>query len=423
MFETILRYSNNSDKPALRSNFNKLDAVIFDAKLVAYQPQGVCARIREIDQDTNLKYYVDPNLGDLREGNNFFNDGDPDEGLRESYLRYIDQLGNPLKRIFQDNYRLQPNHMWEQDIRSIARDTVRFQQEFIPNCVAGRNLGQSPLIDEGFNSRPDAVLPWYHKIQSREDIDVNKVIIEASKIESDLPLRPVVHFERQELMSPFRSDLLQYIQWLDSRSVFIIIERLSKHETSTEEYQTVIDFVNRVAQQGTDPYFLYGDFFANLLSFFGLKGTAYGSMYGEHFEEKTTYSDSNGMSNRFYTTRIRDFLTPQAATDVLQEANEPFCNCDVCSRSFDGWSDFLETADSDKDEDAIQSEMKSHYLKQRWELTRQVEEMELEEVLVILEEDLEMMWGPFYKSAQTGKDASIEYLDRWLTAVKQAAQT
>ncbi|RLM83764.1 hypothetical protein D3D01_22735, partial [Haloarcula sp. Atlit-7R] len=165
-------------------------------------------------------------------------------------------------------------------------------------------------------------IPWGHKLETQQDYDAFETILEASKAQATRPLRPVVYTSTGKIArGENRTELVQLLNNEDIGECFLLFEDLDKHDTTESEYKHIIDFVYDLSSAGIDPYFYYGDFFANLLHDFGLQGAAYGTIHGEQYRESVKPKTSSGMSSRYYLDKAKDFLQIQAVVDIMTRAD------------------------------------------------------------------------------------------------------
>ena len=131
--------------------------------------------------------------------------------------------------------------------------------------------GQSKLERYGVGSdclRPKAVIPWYVKIESEDDLVTNRRIIEIAKSYCDLPIKPCL-FVAQEFLSDIsaRDLLLDFVSEIGVDEVFLWVASLQKREQGVMQYATVAESVYDISQLGVNPHLLYASYLEHALAY------------------------------------------------------------------------------------------------------------------------------------------------------------
>lgn len=412
MFETTLRYKNLNNRHAVETHPEFYDSILIQAHLLAHSEKALPKLLYDLADDHSLDYYIDPMISDFRAGDNFRNS----EGhLRTWHHKYVQALGDPLDRVLSSKGNVDASRLSENDVRGIARSVIQFQENFVQQRVED-DTGKYVDVDAR-SLQPKAVTPWRHKIQRTEDINVNRTILTHSEDEATIALKPCVYVTKGFIRDTTnRSSVIKMLNEFDVSEAFVLIEGLKKYETSESEYCNVIDFVYDFYKSGIRPHFYYGDFFSNLLAYFGLGGTAYGTLYGEEFEERLESTSGGGMQPRYYVDQIKDFLKVPAAVDLMKRTNSPVCDCLFCDRQFDTWDDLLELRQSD-DRNAL-NPLQKHYIAMRWRHARLVEKSDLDKVLEKVSENFEDFVLAYHDSPQISPTKNSDYLPKWINAIK-----
>lgn len=424
MFENTIRYNNNNNKHPVETLTEDYDSILYEPHLAAHNQRAVQDQIQEL-ADAGKSYYIDPDLADFEVGNNF---RDENGHLGQWTRIYVQALGDPLESILEQG-NLNPDELSQAEIDGIAASVVEFQENY-------GNIGQESDLRKYGNDDlepaipgPRKVVPWYNKIRSRQQIPTIRSILEASKEAAEQEIKPVLYVQKDLIKDPsVRLELIDILSEIGVEECFLIIEKLGKHETNTNEYENVIDFVYEISDTGVAPHLMYGDYFSHLLHYFGLEGTTYGTLYAEEHEEQTKSYGGGGMQPRFYFDDVKEFLSPNAAADVGTRMGREVCDCDVCDRHFDDWNDVLETLTPDDDEEEEESDSESspnnalniaqkHYLEKRWEHTLQIQNQSLKETTEDLVEDFENSKPDFRDSRQVSRHKDLRYMAKWLTAL------
>lgn len=427
MFENTIRYNNNNNKHPVETLTTDFDSLLYEAHIAAHNQSAVQTQIGKL-ADEGISYYIDPDLADFEVGNNFRNES----GNLGNWTRvYVQELGDPLKSILEEEGNLLPDELSDDEIKEIAASVTRFQENYA-NLGADSNLGKytdgemEPAIPG-----PRRIVPWYNKIRTRDQIPTTRRILEASKEVANEELKPCLYTTKDLIKDPaVRRELIDILSDINVDECFLIIENLDKHDTDTNEYVDTIDFVYEISDRGIDPHFMYGDYFSHLLHYFGLGGTTYGTLYGEEHEEETKSYGGGGMSARFYFDDVKEFLSPNGAADVGKRMGRDVCDCAVCSRHFDDWDDVLETLtpdddDNDEEDDSDSSPNNSlniaqkHYLEKRWEHTLQIQNNSLSDTRDEFMDGFEEASSDFKDSRQVSGRKDLRYMAKWLTALDE----
>ncbi|WP_226041313.1 hypothetical protein [Natrinema sp. DC36] len=415
MFETTLRYNSLNNKHAVEGEYPRYDSLIIDGKMLAYSKKALPQFIQNLNQERSLDYYVEPIISDFRSGDDFRY---PDGTIRGWYDSYVNELGDPLKQALFDFDNVNPRHLDEEIIRGISRSVVLYQENFVPNQLKEES-GKYEEVDPD-EVMPKAVIPWHHRINEKSDLGPNRTILDTTKAEAMLSLKPCIHTTKSFIRDrSHRTSLVELVKDYDVDECFLLIEELGKHNTYESTYKDVIDLVYDISEAGVKPHFYYGDYFSNLLSYFGLGGTTYGVMYGEEYTETTEYTDQGGMLLRYYVDQIKDFLKVPAAVELMKRTDSAMCKCDICQRHFDDWDDTVAHQESD---DPLMNHLQKHYIERRWRHARQVEIKSFETIISKLESDRQEYVYPYTNARQISPNKDFDYLPRWINAVKERSE-
>jgi len=425
MFETIVRYKSNNERSIFEDHYELWDSALVSAHLLANSKKRVPKLLADLIEERSLSYYIDPILAEFRQGKSFrYKNGN----LRPWHEDYANELGDPFKRLLDDPGTVNARFLETETIEEIAQDAIDFQETIVYRRL-NEHLGKYETLDVNREeAKPDAVIPWAHKLETEQDYDAFRTILSASKAQATRPLRPVVYTSTEKIgRGKNRTELVELLNSADIGECFLLFEDLDKHETNESEYKHIIDFVYDLESAGIDPYFYYGDFFANLLHDFGLKGTAYGTIHGEQYSESIkpkSKPSSSGMSSRYYHDKVKDFLQIQAVVDIMSKADEPVCGCEFCSRHFDDWFDLSELDEADEDEvdTALQTVVMKHRILKRWEHARLVEEDNVEDVVEDLQTDFKDIAPDYRASQQVASHKQLQYMQRWRKAIENRSE-
>ncbi|QIO25557.1 hypothetical protein [Haloarcula sp. JP-L23] len=423
MFETIVRYKAPNERSIFEDHYEQWDSALVSAHLLANSKKRVPKLLADLIQERNLSYYIDPILAEFRQGKSFrYKNGN----LRPWHEDYAHELGDSFERLLDDPGTVNARFLEADTIEQIAQDAIEFQETIVYRRL-DEHLGKYETLDVSREeAKPDAVIPWGHKLQKPQDYDAFRTILSASKAQATRPLRPVVYTSTEKIgRGENRTELVNLLSNEDLGECFLLFEDLDKHDTNESEYKNIIDFVYDLTSAGIDPYFYYGDFFANLLHDFGLQGVAYGTLHGEKYSESIkpkSKSSSSAISSRYYADKVKDFLQIQAVVDIMSRAEEPVCECESCSRHFDDWLDLSELDEADEDETALQTIVMKHRIAKRWEHARLVEENNVEDVVADLDSDFKDIVTEYRSSQQVASRKDFQYMQRWRNAVEKRSE-
>lgn len=415
MFETTLRYNSPNNKHAVEGELARFDSVIIDGKMLAYSSKAIPQLIYSLRNERSIEYYVEPILSQFRRGNDFrYADGT----LKSWHDKYVEELGDPLKRHLRSETNADPRRMEEDDIRDITLSSVLFQEEFIKSQVEEESGKYEDVDTEGL--LPKAVIPWHHRINETEDLGPNRTILETAVEESVVPVKPCIHTTKEFIRDTSnRTALTELATTYDLDECFLLVEELGKHSTFESTYKNVIDLVYDLSEAGVEPHFFYGDYFSNMLSYFGLGGTTYGVMYGEEYSESTERTDQSGMLNRYYVDQIKDFLKVPAAVEFMQRIDADMCECDVCQRNFEDWQAIIRHQESDE---ALMNHLQKHYVECRWRHARQVEEDSFSDAVEKLRSEFEDYVEDYSRARQISPNKDFEYMPRWINVLEDRTE-
>lgn len=413
MFEATLRYNSNSDKQPVETSGEYLDSLLIPGRMLSANAKALPSDLKNYADEYGIEYYVEPSLPDFRVGNDF---RDETESLRKWHAKYADQIGTRLKSLLAEQRTVDPSDLTDGDIHTLTAASVAFQEDFVANQLE-EERGRYDGVDDPEKYRPQAVIPWFHKIQTQEDLHVNDTILDAAEDSATLPLKPCLFVKKSVLRhAENRNQLVKLLQSHDITQCFVWVEGLDKHETSEREYVHIAEFTNSLVAEGISPHFFYGDYFATVLSHLGVVGTTYGTMYGEEGEERRESRSGDGVATRYYLDEVRDFVKIPAAVDLQQRVGAAMCACDVCTRQFETWQD-LAALVQDPDEN-VQAPMKKHHLRVRWRQVQDVTSESIDETLERLHADYRRYSPAYSASNQVAGSKTIDHLQRWRNAVR-----
>lgn len=349
---------------------------------------------------------------DFRAGTNFRKSNG---NLKAWHAAYADALGDSFSSILQSNNHVDASQLNDTQIEQVSEDVVEFQEQFIVDSLQS-GVGKYDDIDVS-DIQPTAVIPWIHKITGPSDIAIFKKILENSENSTDLPLKPCIYTTKEYIRDvTYRGDVIEVLDELGIDDVFLWIDNLDKRTTSERNYRNLIDFVHELHIADVYSHMFYGDYFSNLLSYFGLGGIVYGTNFGEENQEQLEET-GGGMIERYYVNGTRDFLKATAAVDIQQRANAPVCTCDGCSGSITNWGDITQIqADNNR---SLLPILQEHFLCMKENHASQINNNKLDDLLTELESNQNDYSQPYSDSVQLSPSKQTDHLLTWKDAIEQ----
>lgn len=405
MFENTLRYNSNGETTVIKETAEYVDSLLIPAHFVIDDPRKIAGLVDNLDRKYGLNFYVDPRLPTYRVGENFRDEvGD----LREWDQLLVDYYGEPVSSILLRQGNLSVNDLNSGELRQVIHQQCDLQVDLITDS------GQSKLERYGIGSdslKPKAVIPWYVKIESQDELEPNRRIIEIAKDYCDVPIKPCL-FVAQEFLtdSSTRNSLLEFVSEIGVDEVFLWVEGLQKRERGVMHYAAVAETVYEISQQGVDPHLLYASYLEHALAYLGNTGSGFGPGYQESRDEKLEDADGGGGGglNRYYYRPTKTFLNFQEADTLGEKFGEPVCDCPVCDKLLSGWQDVYKL-------DGDRNAQSRHYIASRGMQSEELKEKSLQEILHGLGENHNKYRDPLGDSDTA---AQPYHMNRWKAGIK-----
>jgi hypothetical protein len=265
--------------------------------------------------------------------------------LKRSYSKLVEQHYGGLieKAVVTEDRPVAPQDFAnDADVDEFVRRVVEFQVN---------NLSQLPekyrkyakYAKKHSNASMDAnppmcVVPPYFSLDGSDGVawlDVNVDLVTRTKARTELPVFPVILAASRSLdlngalfISKYAATAPDgYILWVDGFSVNQDVAAL----------QSVYRFVSRLAQAGKPVVLLYGDAFALVLHFAGLRGFACGICYSERKLSSDDVDVEGMIPPRYYVSVLKKKI--QIATEArridFSQYPDLKCDCDICKRKPD----------------------------------------------------------------------------------------
>jgi len=406
MIERTVRYNHNGETAAIRETADYYDSIILPSHFVADDPRKIAGLIERLGTEAGIEFYIDPRIPSYRVGDNFRSESGE---LRDWDQALVDYYGNPIEEILQIKPNLSIDDLTESELHEVVRQQCEFQLSMVMDAAQDK-LSNYIKVDKSL--RPRAIIPWYIKIESTEDLNRNKKIIDITQEHFDFPVKPLFFVTPQFVSQDAAvSSLVEAISDCAVPEVFLWIEDYNKREIDVLSHARTTELVYEVAKSGTRPHLLYAGFFENLLSYFGNRGSGYGPAYQEHRREKDGkegQSGGSGGTNRYYFPPAMTFLNFQETDELGGNHNARLCDCEVCDGILDSWGDIYKL-------DGSYTMQSRHYIESRAKQAEWVSESSLSAILDELENRFSAYRDPLGNS-QTA--AEPYHLNKWRMGAK-----
>ncbi|MBC9988404.1 hypothetical protein E4P24_18845 [Haloferax sp. AS1] len=405
MFENTLRYNSNGETTVIKETAEYVDSLLIPAHFVIDDPRKIAGLIDNLDRKYDLNFYVDPRLPTYRIGDNFRDEvGD----LREWDQFLVNYYGKPVSSILLRKGNLTVSDLDSEELRKVIHRQCDLQVDLITDS------GQSKLERYGVGAdslKPKAVIPWYVKIESPDDLESNRRIIEIAKDYCDLPIKPCLFVTNEFLSdSSTRNLLLELVSDIGVDEVFLWPASLEKRERGVMHYAAVAETIYEISQQDIDPHLLYGSYLEHALAYLGNTGSGFGPGYQESRDEKLENADGGGGGglNRYYYRPTKTFLNFQETETLGEKFGEPLCDCSICDSLLSGWQDIYKF-------DGDRNTQSHHYVASRAMQSEELKDNGLQDVL----HDLGESHSKYRDSLGDSDTAAQPYhLNMWKAGIK-----
>ncbi|AZH26849.1 hypothetical protein [Haloplanus aerogenes] len=405
MFENTLRYNHNGETKAVKKAAQYHDSLLIPAHFVAVSPRKIAGLLERLQTDFGTEFYVDPRLPAYRVGREFWDKpgklGQWDQALAEYY-------GKPVTDILIKKGNLTVGDLSQEQLREVIESQCEFQLSMVADAAQAK-LGR--YMDLEADLRPRAIVPWYVKITSIRDLEINEWIIETAQEYSNYPVKPCFFTTPDFLSDETRlSALIELISGCDIREVFVWVEGLTKRKTDPMDYAHTAKLIYEISDSNIRPHLLYGSYFDHLLGYLGNRGSGFGPAYQESKAEKTgdEGKSGGGGTNRYYFNPVKTFLNFQETEHLGDENNEPLCECEICSRELGSWSEIYKF-------DGDYTAQSRHYIEVRQHHSSELSTLALGEKLTELEDKYSL-----YKDSLGNSDTAAQpyHLRKWKTGIE-----
>lgn len=399
MFENTLRYSTFADRSQVENRIESYETLIVPSHLLVGGKNAVPPLIHQLHEAGEIEYYIDPAITEFHRGYSFRDGGE----IKQWHTKLLNELGNPIDEVMGNNRNLVYEDLDPDQRDDIIESVCDLQESFVQEAVEEQMGKYEPALMEDIT--PRAVIPWYVKIEDFEDLEPNRYIINQTKEITDLPVKPCIHVDKSFLSDiNARQSIAELISDSGLDEMFLWIDNLNKYSTEIDEYIDYLRTVIELASNDIRPHAMYGDFFSNLLAYFGLRGIGFGTYHGEDKAEKLE-PGGGGNLQRYYFDPVKDFLTIYESVELGQQHN-----AEIPPYSRLGSWDRLYRLGEDHDF------LKNHFIRTKNHHRQLISAEDIDDVLNDLRADYEI-YGDDLRDSETSKTA--EHLRKWVATISE----
>ncbi|GAB3676776.1 hypothetical protein [Halopiger thermotolerans] len=353
-FENSIHYLSFADRPAIEENADQIDSIILTSHLVAYGSGKVPTLLNELRKEHDTRFYINPAITNLRVGTNFLDD--QNDELSPWYQKYIEILGEKVQDLFDDHTQIQYENLTQEERESICKSTADFQENFVKDAAENSTGKYDFVVDD---LRPEAIIPWYHKITEPKDIPRNRELAQLTNQATNLPIKPCLFITPDFITdSTNRDSLIESVKKIECSEIFLWVEGFDK-SSGIGTHLNILKIVDELSEIGIGVHSLYGSYFSHLLAYFGATGVGFGVYHSESKSEKKEESGGDGSNlKRYYFDPVKEFLNVADVDTLTDLGSTPICSCNECQSTLSSWDDLFEVGE---DPDFLQS----HYISTR----------------------------------------------------------
>lgn len=328
-FQQYLTYQHNVQK-FFREHSEKYQGVIIPISISTSFPTGTYGFIRALCAKNVTKHYaIDPRTALFQKNWNR-------AAVRKPHQRMADVFGSPFEKGL--TRALKTTDLNNKAIKEIATSCIEYQLKFKARQEDAKKLekykrllGVDSLVEL---AEPQHLIPPYFEFKSSNDswLNINMEIIRTSLgIQSDVPIRPVIHFKQLSQYIDF-NEILAEIKKIGIAEIWLYPNDFHEHGANINSRRNYEDLNHAIRNykaliqssinNGISPYTLFGGYLAVIFSKFGLRGFGNGIGYGE-WRESGYHSGGNAL-NRIYIYQLHRYLDPQFAQSLIDSNPEYF---------------------------------------------------------------------------------------------------
>ncbi len=321
-FQHFLTYQHNVQR-YFQSHRDKYDGILIPLSIAVSFPSGTYGFIRALCTKSSEKHYaIDPRTP------LFQKKWDRSKFVREPHKQVAQILGSPFseKGLISP---LEPNDFDKDEIiEEIVKNCLKYQINFRTREEDIKKLNKyKKLLDlEEIKDlgKPQVLIPPYFQFDNIDD-DWFKISMKCNKqatnYNSDIPIRPVVHFTHWSAVENAKK-LHELLLELNIGSYWIYPNDLKEREIDLLSLKKYREHVENTHSDKIKIYTLFGGYFAVLLSYFGLAGFSNGIGYGEWRD--SGYHRGGTAAIRLYSLRLHRYLDLPVFQNLIDHDAEYF---------------------------------------------------------------------------------------------------
>lgn len=317
-FQQYLTYQHNVQK-FFREHSEKYQGVIIPISISTSFPTGTYGFIRALCAKNDKKYAIDPRTALFQKNWNR-------AVVRKPHFRMADVLGSPFEKGLKGP--VKTTDLNNNSITEIAEKCIQYQLEYRTRQEDAKKLEKYKKLLEVDSfvelGEPQHLIPPYFEFKSNDDpwLNINMQIMRASvDIQSNVPIRPVIHFNRLSQNIDF-NEIFAEIKEIGISEIWLYPNNFHEHEATVSSGRNYKTLLETSINNGISPYTLFGGYLSVVFSKLGLQGFGNGIGYGEWRE--SGYHKGGNALNRIYIYQLHRYLDPQLAQSLIDSKPEYF---------------------------------------------------------------------------------------------------
>lgn len=258
--------------------------------------------------------------------------------LKKSYQKYVELLNNPIASLL-GNYQITQTSYSDDDFSNFVDSVLRFQ--FTVGGASAdyraRSLRRIRSLTRGIGEeiiRPSMLIPPYFYFRSVDDItynlNINSVQHAGDSLYSELStIMPCLCMSQRILFNT--SNIEQIItDFSDFDQILLWINNFDETKVDLDSLAKFRELVTNFNDIDVSVMNLYGAYFSQLLSYYGMNSASSGIGLS-HRKEILSTATGGGMPLRYYEPTLKMEILTYSAFRLYTRHPELFlCNCPVC---------------------------------------------------------------------------------------------
>lgn len=427
-----IRFGMQRKKEFLKDMTRVYDGLVIPANILLYQYKATPVAIYMCE---GKPFFVDPMsylFGQPYENFKRKLDGGTEE-FKPSFARLMTAHGLDIQMFLPLSYpRLLENINNSDDkLKNFVDNCLRFQANTAADSF--EKYAKDLLADgEEFNRdrfSPEFLIPPYFLYGAANHITTTlneKILLYAERLNSAIPVRPMVFIKCDDLGSAFLDTLTKKLASTNFPSFCLWVDRFVETDVTEAQVKALIDCAWTLSRGGKTPVTtLYGGFFQLLLNRFGIQGICHGTLFSESKGAMDAVRQGSGPAPvRYYIRELHDLYSIESSLLLTREIESLLCNCAACKRIVRGNP---ENIASFRQEEAL---AEVHFLLNRAQEKRQVGQANVEDLVRYLRTTHAVYADDVSRITKTYRMpggerslpvADVQSLARWANAIEAKA--